>query len=129
MLEAMEPKWISMARLAKHAERIVEDISSTGAMYLVTRRGRSGVLLVNEDYFETLRGQLEIATNPKLREQIDQGRRDVAEGRYRTLEEVEKELGLDRPARSQRRRPARRASAARRAKGSARASRARTRTV
>jgi len=131
MLEVMDDrKPISLARLARDTAKIVDEISSRGAVYYVSRPGgHSAVLLINEDHFETLRLQLEIARNPKLREEIDQGRRDFAEGRYRTLDEIEKELELDRPAPPRRRGAAKRSARTRRAKGTPRASRPRGRAA
>ena len=130
MLEAMDRKMISMARLAKDPEKVARDIDSSGAVYCITRPGgRTAMMMMDEDSFETLQLQLELARNPALREQIDQSRRDFAEGRYRTLDEIEKELGLDRPAQPRRRSAGARTATARGAKGNARTSRARNRSA
>ena len=123
-------KPISVARLSRDTVKIMDEISSKGAVYYVTRPGgHSAVLLINEDQFETLRLQLEIERNPVLRKQLEQSQRDFEEGRYRTLDEIEKELGLDRPAPSRRRGAAKRSSRTRQPKGTQRASRSRGRAA
>jgi PHD/YefM family antitoxin component YafN of YafNO toxin-antitoxin module len=128
MLEVMDRKMISMARLAKDPEKVAQDIDSSGAVYCITRPGgRTAMMMMDEDLFETLQLQLELARNPALRAQIDRSQRDFAEGRYRTLDAIERELGLDRPAQPSRRSAGARATTARRTKGNARTPRARNR--
>jgi PHD/YefM family antitoxin component YafN of YafNO toxin-antitoxin module len=128
MLEEMR-KTISLAQLAKDPERIARDIDSSGAVYYVKRPGHRPMLLMDEEYFEGWRVVIELMQQPNWREELEQSRRDFAAGRYRDLEEVVKELGLDRPAQPRRRRSAPRASGARTAKGARRASRARGRSA
>jgi PHD/YefM family antitoxin component YafN of YafNO toxin-antitoxin module len=129
MLEAMRRKTISMAQLAKNPENVARDIDSSGAVYCITRRGRTAMVMMDEDAFETWQLQLELARNPKLRAQIDRSRRDFAEGRYRSLDDIEKDMGLDRPAQPRRRSSASGAPTTSRTKGPARASRSRRRAA
>jgi PHD/YefM family antitoxin component YafN of YafNO toxin-antitoxin module len=117
MLGAMQRrKTISMAQLAKNTETIVRDIDSSGAVYRIKRPGRPRVLMMTEEYFEGWLVVAELSGNPEVREQLEQSRRDAAAGRGRTLDEIEKELGLDRPASTSRSRAASRTTRASRAK-------------
>jgi PHD/YefM family antitoxin component YafN of YafNO toxin-antitoxin module len=124
MLEDMDRKTISMAKFAKNPEMVARDIESSGAVYCITRPRGSTVVMMNEDAFESFQFELQLARDPKLREQLEQSRRDAAAGHGRSLDEVGTELGLDRPAPTSRHRPAPRAARAGRAKGVRRASRA-----
>jgi len=129
MLEAMDRKTISMARLAKNPEAIARDIDSSGAVYTIKRPGRPPMLLMQEEYFEGWLVAIELMQNPKWREELEQSKRDFAEGRFRTLDEIEKELGLDRPAPTRRRSGAASTSRARQPKSAQRTSRARRGTA
>lgn len=124
MLDEMR-KTISMAELAKHAERIADDINASGTIYCIERRGKAGVMLMDANYYEGWRVAIELMQRASWREEWAEARLAAERGEGRKLEEVAKELGLDRSDRSRRRRPASRASTPRSAKGSRRASRAR----
>lgn len=122
-------KTISLARLAKDPDTIVRDIDSSGAVYSIKRRGRRTMLLMDEQYFEGWRAVLELMQRRFWREELEQSKRDFAEGRFRSLEEIERELHLDRPARSRGRSAAPRISRTRSPKGTQRPSRARGRSA
>ena len=128
MLEEMR-KTISLAQLAKNPERIARDIDSCGAVYHVKRPGRRDMLLMDEEYFEGWLVAIELMQRPNWREELEQSRRDAEAGRGRDLEEVVKELGLDRPAQQRRRRPAARTARTRSAKDSRRTPRGRGRSA
>jgi antitoxin YefM len=129
MLDAMDRKTISMARLAKDPETIARDIETSGAIYCIKRRGRPPMLLMNEEYFEGWRVVIELMQQPGWREELEQSRRDFAEGRFRSLDEIEKEFGLDRPTPTRRRGTAARSTRTSRAKGPQRTARARSRSA
>lgn len=129
MLEAMDRKTITMARLAKNPESIARAIDSSGAVYTIKRPGRATMLMMDEEYFESWLAVIDLMKNPKWREELEQSKRDFAEGRYRTLDEIEKELDLDRPAPTRRRAAAASSTRSGRSKGAQRASRARRRAA
>ena len=129
MLEAMQRKTISMARLAKDPDRIARDIDSSGAIYSIKRRGERTMLLMNEDYFEGWLSVIELMKQPNWREELEQSRQDFAAGRGRDLEEVVREIGLDRRAQPRRRSAAPRSSRAGGKANPRRASRSRGRAA
>jgi hypothetical protein len=130
MLEAMQRrKTISTAQLAKNTETIVRDIDLSGAVYRIKRPGRPRVLMMTEEYFEGWLVVAELSGNPDVRAQLEQSRRDSAAGLGRTLDEIEKELGLDRQAPARRRGAASRSARTGRTKGTRSASRARGRAA
>lgn len=128
MLEEMR-KTISMSKFAKNPESVARDIDASGAVYSIQRRGRPAVLMMDEEYYEGWRIVIEMMQRPDWREELEEWRRDAAEGRGRDLEEIAKELGLDRPAESTRRGAPRRAPSASRSKGVPSASRTRRRSA
>ena len=128
MLEEMR-KTISLAQLAKNVERIADDINASGAIYCVKRRGKAGVMLLDAAYYEGWLVAIELMKQPNWREEWDAARCAAERGEGRDLEEVAKELGLDRPAQLDRRKAASRASSARRTKGARRDSRPRRRSA
>lgn len=128
MLEEMR-KTISLAQLAKHAERIADDIEASGTIYCVKRRGKSGLMLLDAEAYEGWLVAIELMKQPSWREEWATARGAAARGEGRNLEAVAKELDLDRPARLDRRKAASRATTTRRAKGARSPSRARRRTA
>lgn len=123
MLDDMR-KTISMSELAKNAERIAKDIDASGAIYHVKRPGTRGMLLMDAEYFEGWRAAIEMMQRPNWQEEWQQARRELARGEGRRLDEVARELGLDRPAQPRRRKPAAGAPRTGRAKSLRRTSRA-----
>jgi hypothetical protein len=128
MLEEMR-KTISLAQLAKHAERIADDIEASGTIYCVKRRGKSGLMLLDAEAYEGWLVAIELMKQPSWREEWATARGAAARGEGRNLEAVAKELDLDRPARLDRRKAASGATTTRRAKGARSPSRARKRTA
>jgi hypothetical protein len=121
MLDEMK-KTISMAQLAKNVERIATDIERTGTVYRIRRPGHRSMLLVDRDYIEGLKVVAELdAMHPRWREEIVEGRREVAQGHGIPIEVALAELGLADPAAHPKRLgKARKPSRSRRAKGRAR---------
>jgi hypothetical protein len=128
MLKEMR-KTISLAQLAKHAERIADDIEASGTIYCVKRRGKSGLMLLDAEAYEGCLVAIELMKQPNWREEWATARGAAARGEGRNLEAVAKELDLDRPARLDRRKAASGATTTRRAKGARSPSRARKRTA
>ena|SRR2546421_11518942 len=117
MLNDME-KTISMATLARNPERIALDIELAGTVYRITRRGRRTMLLMDHQYFERWVATFElIQQHPNWEEELAQGRRDIAEGRGIDLDDIRRELGLDRPANTKGRRSVTRIARTRSRKG------------
>jgi PHD/YefM family antitoxin component YafN of YafNO toxin-antitoxin module len=124
-------KSISVNELSKRAERVATDIETTGTVYRVTRPGRAPMVFVDESSYASLQETVQfLLRHPNWREEFEQSDRDFAAGRYVTLDDYLAERGLD-PAEGRPlavgKRAARRASASRSTKGSARTARARSR--
>lgn len=104
MLEAMEKKTISMAQLAKNTEQIADDIEASGTLYRIRRPGRKTMLLMDTEYFESWVATVEfMQDHPNWRSELEQSERDYRAGLYIPYDQLRKELGLDRPARTTKR--------------------------
>ncbi|HEY5920611.1 MAG TPA: hypothetical protein VIV11_03025 [Kofleriaceae bacterium] len=125
----MRRKTISMAQLAKNTEDIARDIDSSRGVYRIKRQGRPDILLMHEEYFEGWLVVAELSGNPEVRRQLEQSRRDANADRGRNLDEIEKELGLDRKAPTRRRGSVPRSTRASGAKGIRSAPRSRRRSA
>ncbi len=61
---------------------------------IATRNGKPVIALLNYDLYESLMETLEIYSDPEMVKSIRQGIADIKAGRVKSLEEVERELGL-----------------------------------
>jgi hypothetical protein len=89
-------KTISMEKLSKHGERLATEIEASGTVYQIKRRTGRNMVLLDSRYLESLEHTLEfMRSHPNWEAEFEQGERDVAAGKYITLEELEKKYGLD----------------------------------
>jgi PHD/YefM family antitoxin component YafN of YafNO toxin-antitoxin module len=118
MLEDMQ-KTISIAQLSRNAEEIVKSVERDGTVYQVKRPGRRAVLIMDKQQFEDRLFWLEFELrHPNWREEMDEARRLLAEGKLKTLDQFLEERGLAEAAHSRKRGGAvRRATHSRREKG------------
>jgi len=63
--------------------------------YTITVNGEPAAVLMSFDEYESWKETLEIMSDQKLMKAIKEGEKDLKEGKFITLEELEKELGLD----------------------------------
>jgi PHD/YefM family antitoxin component YafN of YafNO toxin-antitoxin module len=90
-------KIISVTDLIRNAARITDDVETNATVYRITRGGRGSVVLVNEQYFEGWMHALDEMRRPDFKQVFDETTADIEAGRGRTLDEIEKELGLAGP--------------------------------
>jgi hypothetical protein len=88
-------KTISLAKLAKHAEQIADDIERSGTVYRLTRRGHQPILLVPHDYARSVAATAAFKRrHPAWRAELEQDDRALRTGQTVTLEELTTELGI-----------------------------------
>ncbi len=63
--------------------------------YVITVNGRPAAVLMSAAEYEGWKETDEILADKKLMKAIKKGEKEIAEGKFVTLEELEKELGLD----------------------------------
>jgi hypothetical protein len=89
-------KTISMRDLAKHAERIAKDIEVSGTVYRIKRRGHRPFVMVDSEYIESLIATIEFMTaHPNWKAEMAESKKELAEGRYITLDQFQQKYGLD----------------------------------
>jgi hypothetical protein len=88
---------ISLSELVRNADKIAEDLGTQQTVYRVRSAHGRGMVLLDEDYYEGWIAAIELMQQPDWKETLEQGQRDIAEGRTIPLEKVLRDLGLDSP--------------------------------
>ena len=71
---------------------LVDEAVRTHERVDITRNGRRAAVLLSADDFDSLMETLDILCDPEAMRDIEEGRRDIREGRVYTLEEVTAEM-------------------------------------
>ena len=87
-------KHISLKELRPKLPKLIEEVDSKMDRYVITKRGRPVALMMAIDDYESLIETLEILSDKKLVARIKRAESEVKKGSFKTLEEVEKELGI-----------------------------------
>lgn len=66
---------------------ILDEIEQTNVPYTITRAGKPKAVIMNAEEYESWMETLDIMSNPETVRGIEEGRKDLKEGRYITLEE------------------------------------------
>lgn len=83
------PDVLSFSALDEPTQQLVEQVQATGSPVVIVRDGKAAAVLVEAQEYELHLRKL------ALMERIMRGKREIAEGRFSTQEQVEKLL-LDR---------------------------------
>jgi antitoxin YefM len=67
---------------------IADEVAATHDRVVVTRNGKPHVMVIAIDDFESLQMTREILATPGALQDIQQGAKDIEEGRYHTLADV-----------------------------------------
>ena len=87
-------KVISMRDLRPNISRVVKDIHSKFDRYVVSRRGRPEVVMMSVEDYESLLETIEIQSDKELLKSLKKAEKEIAQGKGKTLEDIQKELGL-----------------------------------
>jgi antitoxin YefM len=89
-------KLISSAMTASDARANFYDLaklaSELSQRFIITLHGKPAVVIMSLEELEGMEETIDIMSDPELVESIRQGQKDYEEGKFFTLEEVEKEL-------------------------------------
>jgi antitoxin YefM len=88
-------KNITLKELRPNPPKVINEIDSKMTRFLVTKRGKPAALLMSVEDYESLLETLDILADTDLRDKIRQAEEDVRNGRIESLDEIDKELGLD----------------------------------
>ena len=73
---------------------ILDEVKGSGIPYTITKGGVPAAVLMNAEEYEGWMETLDIMSNPETVKGIEQGKKDLKEGRYITLDELMKEEKL-----------------------------------
>ena len=87
-------KSVTLKALRPRLPQIIEEIDTKMDRFVITKRGKPVALMIAIDDYESLLETLDILSNTHLVKRIKAAGADIAAGRIRTLENIEKELGV-----------------------------------
>ena len=87
-------KSITLKRLRPSLPRVVDEIDSKMDRFIITKRGKPVAMMMAIDDYESLLETLGILSDAKLMKRIRQAEKDVKGGKVKSLDRIEKELGI-----------------------------------
>lgn len=87
-------KNIPLKKLRPNLPKVMEEIDSKMTRFIVTKRGKPAALMMSIDDYESLLETLDILSNTGLRKDIKAAEEDIKKGNIRSLDEIDKELGI-----------------------------------
>ena len=87
-------KNVTLKTLRPKLPKIIEEIDSKMDRFIITKRGRPVALMMSMDDYESLLETLDVLSNSGLMKKIKQAEADIKKGNVKTLERIEKELGI-----------------------------------
>jgi len=86
---------LSITKAREELADLVENAKKRLDEYIITVNGSPAAVLISADEYESWKETEEILADKGLMKAIRQGEKEIAEGKTISLEELEKELGLD----------------------------------
>lgn len=87
-------KSVTLKALRPRLPKIIDEIDAKMDRFIITKRGKPVALMISMDDYESLLETLDILSNTHLTKKIKAAEADVAGGRIKALERIEKELGI-----------------------------------
>lgn len=87
-------KSVTLKTLRPSLPKIIDEIDSKMDRFIVTKRGRPVALIMSIDDYESIIETLDILSDSGLMKRIKQAQADIKNGNVKTLDKVEKELGI-----------------------------------
>lgn len=87
-------KSITLKSLRPKLPKVMDDIDSKMDRFVITKRGRPIALMMSVDDYESLLETIDILSDSKLMKKIKKAHEDVKKGRLKSLDKIEKEMGL-----------------------------------
>lgn len=78
---------LSATEVRKNFFDILDKISESNLPYTITLAGKPKVVIMNAEEYESWMETLDIMSNPETVRGIEEGKKDLREGRYITLDE------------------------------------------
>ncbi|OGW84764.1 MAG: hypothetical protein A2987_06085 [Omnitrophica bacterium RIFCSPLOWO2_01_FULL_45_10] len=87
-------KSVTLKTLRPRLPKIIDDIDSKMDRFIITRRGKPVALMMSIDDYESILETLDILSDTRLMKRIKRSEANVKKGDVRSLDEIEKELGV-----------------------------------
>ena len=81
---------LSATEVRKNFFDILDKVQKTNLPYTITLGGKPKAVIMNAEEYESWMETLDIMSNPETVKGIEEGKKDIAEGRYITLDELMK---------------------------------------
>jgi antitoxin YefM len=88
-------KTLPITEARKDLTTLVDKANKTLDEYIITVNGSPSAILMSFEEYESWKETMDILADPKLVKAIKEGEEDIKNGRFVTLEELEKELKLN----------------------------------
>jgi prevent-host-death family protein len=87
-------KSVTLKALRPRLPRIIDEIDSKMDRFIITKRGKPVALMIAMDDYASLLETLDVLSNTRLAKRIKKAEADIAAGRVKALDKIEKELGI-----------------------------------
>ena len=87
-------KNVTLKMLRPRLPKIIDEIDSKMDRFVITKRGKPVALMMSIDDYESLLETLDIVSNKGLMKRLKRAEVDVRKGNVKSLEKIEKELGV-----------------------------------
>ncbi len=87
-------KNITLKKLRPNLPKVIKEIDSKMTRFIITKRGKPAALIMSIEDYESLLETLDILSNAGLRKKIKAAEEDIKKGNIRSLDEIDKELGI-----------------------------------
>ena len=83
---------ITLKELRPAVPKVVDAIDSKMDRYVVTRRGKPVIVMLNIEDYEALMETLDILADPEAKKGVGRGVKDASQGRTRSWQEIKRSL-------------------------------------
>jgi prevent-host-death family protein len=85
---------ITLKELRPKLPKVIEEIDSKMDRFIVTKRGKPTAIMMSIDEYESLVETIEILQDPRTAKKIKSSVDDLAKGKVKPLEKIEREMGI-----------------------------------
>lgn len=87
-------KTVPLSEAKDRLSALVDEAESTHEIIQITRHGHPAAVIMSADDLESLHETIYWLSQPNIREDLDEGRRDIAEGNTVSGDELRRQFGL-----------------------------------
>ena len=87
-------KNVTLKMLRPRLPKIIDEIDSKMDRFVITKRGKPVALMMSIDDYGSILETLSVLSDKSLMKRIKNAESDIRKGRIKSLEKIEKELGI-----------------------------------